>query len=68
MSSGIKIYGNKAYWRNIVITRGVTIREGSLAIHGRWYMDGREEKQPTIIIYKQVCSDAVQARVRRIYI
>ena len=33
-----------------MITRGVTIREGSLAIHGRWYMDGREEKQPTIII------------------
>ena len=33
-----------------MITRGVTIREGSLAIHGKWYMDGREEKQPTIII------------------
>lgn len=33
-----------------MIIRGVTIREGELAIHGKWYMDGRDEKLPTVII------------------
>lgn len=33
-----------------LITRGIYIREGKLVIHGRWYMDGREEKWPAIII------------------
>ncbi len=61
-----------------MITRGVTIREGPLAIHGRWYRIGAgRELEPTISFTDEfrnkyglqaVCSDAMQARVRRIYI
>lgn len=33
-----------------MIAKGVTVSRGRLAIHGRWYRDGKDGRMPTIII------------------